>query len=58
MEYKIWWTGTVTGSCVVEAESLEDAMLAAEDEPIDIEDYPDDWEISEPMTKAFSEELK
>jgi hypothetical protein len=59
MEYKIYWSGVVCGSCTVEAESLEEAMQLAEDgdEPIETEDYPE-WEIDEPMTKAFNEEPK
>jgi hypothetical protein len=51
MEYKIYWTGTVLGCCTVEAGSLEEAMILAEDESIDIVDYPDDWEVLEDVTK-------
>jgi len=58
MEYRIYWTGTVTGVNVVEADSLEEAMEKAECESIDLLDYPDDWEISEAMTEAFMGDTK
>ena len=55
-EFTICWTGTVTGYTTVEAETLEEAFQKAEDsdENIDIEIYPDDWEIEKDVSEMLS----
>lgn len=59
-EYRIYWTGTVTGTSVVKAENVEQAISIAcsdaYDEGVDIEDYPDDWEVSKDFTRDMNEQ--
>lgn len=56
--FTVFFTGTVIGSCDVEAESMEEAIRIAKSddfsESIDIEQYPEDWEVDEECTECFS----
>ena len=65
-KFTIFWTGTITGTTEVEAETIEEAIYKAEnpldfpdvDESIEIETYPDDWMIERYTTIGFAMEAK
>lgn len=44
--YKIAYVGTVTGEVRIYADSLEEAIKISKDEPVDLLDYPDDWQVN------------
>lgn len=57
--FEIYWEGTVTGVSYVKGKSLKDALQRAksgeslkdDEESIDIEFYPEDWKVDEPLTR-------
>jgi hypothetical protein len=53
-EFKIYWTGTVTGVSYVTAKSLEEALAKEEDSdnPIEVLEYPTDWTIDKELTQS------
>jgi hypothetical protein len=61
-EVQIIWEGTVSGISTIEIEdneTIEDAIQKAKDNPeqaIDIEYYPEDWEVDEEATRLYNEE--
>jgi hypothetical protein len=56
-EFRIMWEGTVTGQTFVEANTIEEAIAKAKksEDAIDIEYYPEDWEVDEELTKSVND---
>ena len=53
--FTVYFTGTVIGKMIVEADDIEQAMIKAQesDDNIDIIDDPDDWTLDQAWTNQF-----